>query len=115
MRVIACPSRDSRTCSGQTDWENGWILFADVNDERSLDAENIVPLHVETGPFPGITAYGNQPLSRSFSYMGTGLSERLSGARLMGTIFVCAPGQNSIEVVMAGSGRPKIERKQAPC
>lgn len=36
-RVVICPSDDQRTCSGDTNWSSGWIVFQDfdANAERS--------------------------------------------------------------------------------
>ena len=115
QRTIVCPSKNLKTCSGQTDWENGWIVFIDVNDERSLEAEYVVPIHVEAGTFPGITASGNQNVRYYFSYVGTGMLQQFSGALQPGTIKVCAPGQNAIDTVLAHSGRSKVNKTKKPC
>ncbi len=33
-----CASIDQASCSGGSDWEQGWIVFSDLNGDRSLDA-----------------------------------------------------------------------------
>ncbi len=35
--VTLCASADGATCSGNTDWSNGWIVFLDVNRNGSVD------------------------------------------------------------------------------
>ncbi|MDR1529555.1 MAG: GspH/FimT family pseudopilin [Burkholderiales bacterium] len=115
MRVNACPSRDLRTCSGGDDWENGWIVYRAINETRNLDVEE-EPLHVVSGgTFGNATARANQGLPGYVSYVGSGWSQRLTGARLMGTIYVCTPGQNKIDVIMSGGGRPRVERTNTSC
>ena len=33
-QTVTCPSQTPGTCSGTTDWHNGWIVFADLNTDR---------------------------------------------------------------------------------
>lgn len=35
--VTLCASADGATCSGNTDWSNGWIVFLDQNRNGSVD------------------------------------------------------------------------------
>jgi len=37
MHVVVCPSEDQRTCSDTTQWQRGWIVFADPNHNRQAD------------------------------------------------------------------------------
>lgn len=34
-RTVICPASTSDDCSGQTAWQDGWIVFADLNADRS--------------------------------------------------------------------------------
>lgn len=36
--VVLCKSGDGVTCSTTTDWQNGWLVFVDSDDDRVLDA-----------------------------------------------------------------------------
>lgn len=41
--VTACVSTDGATCAeGNTDWQTGWIVFSDVNDDQTVDAGDTV-------------------------------------------------------------------------
>jgi len=44
VNVVVCASNDttnaSPTCSGNTAWENGWIVFADSDNNGSFDSGN---------------------------------------------------------------------------
>lgn len=35
--VIACPSRDQRTCTDGVEWQHGWIVFEDRNRNNRRD------------------------------------------------------------------------------
>lgn len=36
--VVVCPSSPSGLCSGSTNWDAGWMVFADINGNRVPDA-----------------------------------------------------------------------------
>lgn len=36
--VVVCPVSTSAQCSGSTNWDGGWMAFADINGNRSPDA-----------------------------------------------------------------------------
>jgi type IV fimbrial biogenesis protein FimT len=35
--VVVCPASSSGLCSGSTNWDSGWIVFADINGSRIPD------------------------------------------------------------------------------
>ncbi len=37
-RVVICPSTDQQTCSGDTNWNQGWIIFQDFNTDHQREA-----------------------------------------------------------------------------
>lgn len=41
--TIVCPAIDSAACSGTPDWQNGWIIFTDLNGDRQKQPGE--PLH----------------------------------------------------------------------
>ena len=34
IQTIICPATDSNDCSGQSTWQDGWIVFTDLNTDR---------------------------------------------------------------------------------
>jgi len=40
--VTICASTNQTTCSNATNWQGGWIVFADVNDDQSVDAGDTI-------------------------------------------------------------------------
>ena len=58
---------------------------------------------------------GNAPVADYVSYTSLGFA-RLRTARLqMGTFSVCSPRQRALHVVLANSGRVRIDRTTIPC
>ena len=46
-QAIICPATDGNVCSGLPAWQNGWIVFTDINGDRQRqDSE---PLHQHAG------------------------------------------------------------------
>lgn len=41
-RVVVCASTDQLTCDAGTDWSKGWMAFADADNDRVLDAGEVL-------------------------------------------------------------------------
>ena len=37
MRIIVCPSSNGKNCSGDSDWQHGWLVAADADDDNQPD------------------------------------------------------------------------------
>ena len=46
-RTVVCPAQGTNTCSGDSDWQNGWIVFTDLNGDRQRQASE--PLLKQSG------------------------------------------------------------------
>jgi len=113
-RVNVCKSRDRVRCTDAGGWDSGWLMYVDENHDGQLDDDEIV-LHSE-GPAPdGISVRGNRPVEEYVSYTNLGHARLLNGGLQMGTFVVCKSGQNALKVVLANSGRPRIDRTREPC
>lgn len=113
-RVNLCKSRDGRQCSDSGGWEEGWLLFVDENRSGQIDDDEIV-LHREGPAGNDITMRGNRPVEDYVSYTSLGHARLLSGALQMGTFVICKPGQNALKVVLANSGRARIDKTSERC
>ena len=113
-RVALCPSPDGARCAPGGRWEDGWIVFADANDDGERDADEAVLL-VEPRSRPGITIRGNRPVSQYVSWTSYGHARTTSGALQMGTLTVCRPGQRAVEIVLASAGRVRVDRTRTAC
>ncbi len=40
--VTACVSSTGTSCTGGSDWQNGWIVFSDVSDDQTVDTGDTV-------------------------------------------------------------------------
>lgn len=113
-RVNVCKTRDGRQCTDRGGWESGWLMYVDENHDGEVDSDEIV-LHRE-GPAPnGITMHGNRPVADYVSYTSLGHARLLSGGLQMGTFVICKPGQNALKVVLANSGRARIDKTREAC
>jgi len=114
-RVNLCKTRDRQQCADDgSGWELGWILFIDENQDGEIsDGETV--LRTEGPPGNGITVRGNRPVADYVSYTSLGHARMLSGALQMGTFVVCKPGQDALQVVLANSGRARVQPTGQRC
>jgi type IV fimbrial biogenesis protein FimT len=114
LRVNLCKSADRRQCAAGGDWEQGFLLYVDSDRDGQVDGDDAI-LRAEGPALPGITARGNRPLASYVSYTSMGTARLLSGALQMGTLTVCKSGRGAIDVVLANSGRARIQKSAAVC
>ena len=114
MRVSVCKTLDRARCADDGGWDQGWILFVDDNQNGDVDEDESV-LHIEGPAENRITVFGNRPVEDYVSYTSLGHPRMLNGALQMGTFVVCKPGQNAIEIVLANSGRARMEATTRSC
>ena len=113
-RVNVCKSLDRRQCTTHGGWESGWIMYVDENHDGDIDADEQV-IRLEGPASDDVTVHGNRPVADYVSYTALGHARLLSGALQMGTFVVCKPGQYALKVVLANSGRARIEKTQDRC
>jgi len=107
-RVDVCPTAGA-CADGPLPWEGGWIVVADAAREAQP------PILRERGAADGITIRGNRPVADYVSYTSHGRARRLDGALQMGTFTVCRPGLRARKVVLASSGRARVETVTETC
>jgi type IV fimbrial biogenesis protein FimT len=107
-RVDVCPGA-LRCLGGAQPWEGGWTIVPD--DERG--GGSAIARERDAGA--GITIRGNRPVADYVSYTSAGHARRFDGALQMGTFTVCRPGQRARKVVLASSGRARIETSRDVC
>jgi type IV fimbrial biogenesis protein FimT len=113
-RVSLCKSPDRRQCADHGAWSDGFVVFVDVNHDGNVDDDE--PVIALEGPAPpGITVRANRPLDAYVSYTSLGQARMLNGALQMGTITVCRRDQRAVHVVLANSGRVRIEKTGERC
>jgi len=112
--VVICASVPADPCGASRRWHEGWLLFADTDGDGAPGAGE--PSIGHDGPAaPAVTMTGNRPVAHYLRFDWTGSARTPSGALQMGTVEVCRPGLRGYHVVLANSGRARIERMPVPC
>lgn len=113
-RVILCRSGDGQRCADAGGWEAGWMTYIDIDGNgRPADASAV--LHRTPNTETGITVRGNRPVESYVAFIGSGHARLLSGGLQMGTFTVCRPGLDAHRVVLANSGRARVEKSHDRC
>lgn len=108
-RVDVCPG-DGACAAGAMPWEGGWIVVPDA--ARATEASAVI----REAPAPsGITIRGNRPVADYVSYTSAGHARRFDGALQMGTFTICRPGRRARKVILANSGRARLEVSTDAC
>ena len=113
-RVNLCPSADGRHCDGGAGWEGGWLVFADINRNGEVDEDEPL-LRFERAAPSGVRVAANRPVDDYVSYTSLGSARMLNGALQMGTFTLCRPGLHALKVVLANSGRVRVESSRDAC
>ncbi len=112
-RVDLCRSSDLVQCGGPG-WDQGWLMYVDENKDGQVDPGEAV-LRREPGTRERVTITPNTPLKDYVSYTSLGVARMNSGALQMGTFVLCLSGRPEVHVVLANSGRARIEKMPAIC
>jgi type IV fimbrial biogenesis protein FimT len=97
--VTICASSDGTTCSGDTDWSAGWIVFPDANANGELDGAEVA-LQQWPATDGGLTLNST---NRSFvRYAATGMS---SGAETFDLLKTGCTGDHARQITISTTGR----------
>lgn len=111
-RTVVCKSADGANCTSSGHWDQGWIIFHDVNNDAQADSGEQVILRT-TSLHSDIAMQGNTPVSRYVSYSPTGSAMYVSGAFQAGTVTTCrvsANGGETRHIIISATGRPRIQK-----
>jgi len=101
--VTVCKTSDQVTCTGAGGWEQGWIIFDDVNGSGAVDgAEQLIRFY-ESFANNGLTLRGNAFVASQVTFLQTGMLAPFSN----GTFRVCdARGQTQANgLIISVTGR----------
>jgi type IV fimbrial biogenesis protein FimT len=116
-RVVLCKSGDGQSCTSARQWNQGWLVFADTNNNGLREvAETRISV---VSPQPaGWTIKGTFSGAHYISYHPNGRSQLVSGGMQGGTLTICRTATVPTEVVRIvislGAGRPRSERTTLP-
>ncbi len=111
-RVVICKSASGEACEREAAWEQGWIVFQDLNNNGLRDPGEAT-LHREPALPPTLRVRGNMPVQDYVSYTAYGRSKLASGAFQAGTFTVCTHSGRSTEarqVIINSAGRPRMSK-----
>lgn len=115
-RAVVCKSASGNACASSGGWEQGWVVFHDVNNNAALDANESVISRVEA--LPGLVRLrGNAPVASYVSYTPVGSASYTSGAFQAGTFTICIQSESSgdaRQIVISSSGRPRTAKMTVP-
>jgi type IV fimbrial biogenesis protein FimT len=110
-RVALCKSSDGASCTAAGRWDQGWILFNDINNNAQTDSGETI-LRVNEALPPNWVLQGNTPVTNYVSYAAMGGARMTSGAFQAGTLTLCRASQSSGEarsIVISATGRPRVQ------
>jgi type IV fimbrial biogenesis protein FimT len=113
-RVTLCKSSNGVSCSTSGGWEQGWILFHDIDHSGTREAGEPV-LQRAPALDSELRLSGNLNVSRYVSYSDSGTTQLSSGAFQAGTITLCnasARGGDARQIILSSSGRPRVQKTQ---
>ena len=108
-RVVICIASSQVRCDEQGDWQNGWLMFHDLNGNARLDAEDTV-IRYGAARTPRLRAWGNTHVRRYVSYVSSGRTLLVSGALQVGTWSFCHRDSATVgwQVVLSATGRARV-------
>ena len=113
-RVNVCKSPDLRRCATAGGFEAGWIIYQDPGRTGQPDPDGSL-IRVKSRAAEGVTIRGNRPVADVVSYTTWGHARTFTGALQIGTFTVCRKGLRAVQVVLASTGRVRIEISRDIC
>lgn len=110
-RVVICKAANALQCTTVGGWEQGWLVFHDLNNNGQIDHGESVVQH-QAGRLEGVRLSGNGPIASYVSYTASGVPRLVSGAFQAGTLTVCPqrlePSATVRKIIIGAPGRPRV-------
>jgi type IV fimbrial biogenesis protein FimT len=110
-RVVLCKSGGGHACALAGGWEQGWIMFHDLDSDGALSDGELVLERAQ--PLPaGIRFTGNQNVARYVSFVSVGGTRMAPGGLQAGTLTLCSPAHpaDARHIVLNSAGRTRVEK-----
>ncbi|SFM60513.1 GspH/FimT family pseudopilin [Marinobacter zhejiangensis] len=113
--ITTCPSADLATCAASANWEQGWVIFVDIDGDRVVDAGDGDAVLYTAGPISGGNTLRVSGLTNTnyVQFFGNGEPVPPSlGAGASGTFTLCDSrgAEVSRNVVVMESGQTRLAR-----
>jgi type IV fimbrial biogenesis protein FimT len=110
QRISLCAQASGGGCDTDGQWQQGWLVFVDGNDNGRLDTDEALLESHQALP-AGITLHATSTVKTYFSYGPEGRSATINGAFMAGTWRFCrASSDVGWQVVSNALGKPRIEK-----
>ena len=106
-RVVTCPGSASG-CNG-TQWESGWVVFVDTNNDAVLDAEE-TQLEIHVALEGNNTLRGTTEVRDYVSFDYDGRAQQINGDAQSGTFVLCDQrgfGDHALAINVLATGRSR--------
>ena len=103
IQTIICPAADATECSGLSRWQDGWIVFTDINgDRQKQDGE---PLLKHAGAIEFLNIHS----SRSRTYLRFYPNGSAPGSNI--SILYCDKrgAEHASRIIVSNSGRIRVD------
>lgn len=110
QRVSVCARASDSACDASGVWQQGWLVFADANDNAQFDVgETLIEIHAALPAAVQLSV--TSTVKAYFAYSAEGRSATPNGAFMAGTWHFCRPGSEAgWQVVSNALGRPRLEK-----
>ena len=112
-RVVICVTSNGTSCDNSGSWDQGWIIFSDLDNDGSRDGGEELILTMPSLQ-TGYNFSGNGNVSSYISFDSQGMTKLTSGALQAGTITLCpaAPAAGGVgrQLILSSSGRARIDK-----
>ena len=109
-RTTVCRSANGTACATSGGWEQGWIIFADLDNDATVDTgETIVQVYSALNANSSLR--GETNVAAYISYIPTGVTQLVGGSTQTGTLIMCDDrgfGGNARAIIISATGRPRL-------
>ena len=102
--VSLCPSSDQQTCTTTNVWENGWIVFTDVNASGTLQSGDTILKVRQALPGGNTIAAAPAPTQNAVIFNREGFTTNLGTAQVAFTFHTSDNYANSTRCVLVNFG-----------
>ena len=88
LRVTVCKSANQASCTTSNNWDQGWLVFTDENNNGVYNSGTETLLRVHGAMEALVTAVGGGAIAENVSYVMSGKSQQAGGGLQSGTILV---------------------------
>jgi type IV fimbrial biogenesis protein FimT len=111
-RVVLCKTSDGMVCANNGSWDQGWIVFHDVNNNGLRETTETV-IHRQLALGASVRVTGNATVDSYISFVSTGGTKLVGGGFQAGTLILCRASSaagDSRQIILNAAGRPRVQK-----